>query len=380
MRWLLLFTFALTACRTVRPDDAPPRPRITEEAALKLLPEKTKDAPAWAAAVLGALDAHQLPADADTVCQVYAVIEQESGYEADPAVAGLSALVKEHLAEKAKKLGPVGKIALDDLMEQKAPGSKESFKKRLDKVRTEQDVDRLFRDIVAHYEDRFGAVFAVTDALGSLFGKRPEDFNPVTTAGSMQVSVRYAQKLAAEKKKEVSRVRDELYTRSGGVYYGAHRLLFHQAAYAQPLFRFADYNAGVYASRNAAFQEQVAKLTGIELATDGDLLAYDEAGEQKNIDTQTLLALLEFRAKFAPQLTPSRVRSDAEQEKSAAFESTETYRTVRRVYAQKFGVDPPYARVPDVALKSVKMSKARSTAWFAKNVDVRYQKCLDRAD
>ena len=240
-------------------------------------------------------------------------------------------------------------------------------------------MDKLFRDIIAYYEDSYGAAFAVADAFGSLFGKRPEDFNPVTTAGSMQVSVRYAQKLAEQQKRPVEKVRDELYTLRGGVYYGSHRLLGFPAAYAQPIFRFADYNAGVYASRNAAIQEQVSKLTGIELAPDGDLLAYDEAGEAKNVETKSLTALLQFRARYATQLSESRVRADVQQEKSAAFEATETYRAIRRAYAQKFQADPPYARVPDVELKSVKMSKARSTAWFAKNVEARYRKCVDRA-
>ena len=71
------------------------------------------------------------------------------------------------------------------------------------------------------------------------------------------------------------KLRDELYTRQGGVNYGTRMLLGYRAGYASRLHVFADYNAGRYASRNAAFQHMVAKLSGAELALDGDLLLYE---------------------------------------------------------------------------------------------------------
>ena len=65
-------------------------------------------------------------------------------------------------------------------------------------------------------------------------------------------------------------MREELYTRRGGVYYGAHRLLAYPAAYDQPLYRFADYNSGMYASRNAD-SESEQTLAGLQRLAEDDL-------------------------------------------------------------------------------------------------------------
>jgi hypothetical protein len=337
-----------------------------------------KDREGWATDVLAALEAHQFPEDPDTVCQVLAIIEQESNFQENPAVPGLPRMIKAELEKRVGKLGPLGPPALRELLSGKAPGTKRTFEQRLDTLKTERDLDVLFRDILEHYRERFPAPLKALDLLGVLFGTSAEDFNPVTTVGSMQVSVTFAQQLAAKERREVAAVRDELYTRRGGVHFGTARLLGYEAAYTQPLYRFADYNAGVYASRNAALQEQVATLIKTELVLDGDLLAYDKRGEPLDRETNSSKAVTTFAERFAPELTPRRIRRDLEEEKTARLESTDTWRAIKRVYAQRLKTDPPYARVPEVTLESPKLSGARSTAWFAKNVELRYRRCLAR--
>ena len=104
---------ALAACapRQVRPQ-APLPPRVTVEQATQLIPPEEKDREGWAEDVLAALEAHRLYPSAEAVCSVLAVIEQESGFEANPAVPGLARIVQQRLEAYADKLGPLGKPAV----------------------------------------------------------------------------------------------------------------------------------------------------------------------------------------------------------------------------------------------------------------------------
>jgi hypothetical protein len=372
---------ALGACapRRVPQGEAPGQPRLDEAQVARLIPSHVKEREGWARDVLEALETQRFAPVPRAVCSVLAIIEQESGFQADPAVAGLPKLVRQRLEAYADKLGPLGRGALADTLKGKAPGDTRTFEQRLQALKTEKDLDLLFRDMLAHQERAHPGLYAAADLASELFRDEGlEELNPVTTAGSMQVSVSWAREKAGG---DVSaeEIRDELYTRRGGVRHGTARLLGYEAAYEQPLYRFADYNAGLYASRNAALQEQVSYLTGLPLTPDGDLQLYDKQGEPRDEDSKSLQAILTFRQRYVPNaLSERQVRRDVRKEKEAAFEETDTYRAIKRIYEKQTGKSAPYARLPDVAIRSPKMSKERSTAWFARSVDARYQRCMAR--
>jgi hypothetical protein len=189
----------------------------------------------------------------------------------------------------------------------------------------------------------------------------------------MQVKVSFAKQLGAREGQRDEDVREMLYTRGGGVRFGTARLLGYTARYTDITHRFADYNAGVYASRNAQLQTMLSALTGAALVPDGDLLAWDDDGDPKDTETNTLRALLAFGR--AHGLSEGTVRSDAQKEKTAALEDTDTYRALHDAWRKEHGAAAPYARIPDVALRSPKLAKPRTTAWFAQSVKKRYDTC-----
>ena len=356
------------------------QPEAVPELSLDAISEHVRsdadDRSGWATDVRDALRRAGRPVDADHVCQVLAILEQESGYEADPAVPGLAAIVEEELSAEAEdRLGFLGDTALEMLLDVAPEGSDTTFRQRLRAVETERDVDVLFREMKAHHATKAPRLASAVEAM---LPRVLERLNPVSTAGSMQVSVQYAQDHPVSEGLERDAVRDLLYTRHGGVLYGTLRLFDHDADYDDPVYRFADFNAGQYASRNAAFQSQVADLTATELAPDGDLLIWTDRGTPANADGETVNALMSWRAAEAPDFTEARLRWELRSEKTRDFEDTKTWDLVRASWAEKHGSEPPYARVPDVALDSPKLSGQWTTRFFAEKVQGRYETCLAR--
>ncbi|WP_443020864.1 DUF1615 family protein, partial [Shigella flexneri] len=194
----------------------------------------------------------------ENVCSVLAVAQQESTYQVDPVVPGLSKIAWQEIDRRAEQLH-IPLFLVHTALKIKSPNGK-SYSERLDTVKTEKQLSAIFDDFID-----------MVPMGQTLFGS----LNPVHTGGPMQVSIAFAEQHTKGYPWKMSgTVRQEVFTRRGGLWFGTYHLLNYPASYSDPLYRFADFNAGWYASRNAAFQNAVSKASGVKLALDGDLILY----------------------------------------------------------------------------------------------------------
>ena len=335
------------------------------------------DAQGWAMDMHSVLGALEIPPEKENVCAAIAIIAQESGFVANPVVPDLGRLSEQAIRGKFSRIPLAGNFAISWL--EKHPTPDASFMARIRAAKTERDLDLTYRSLI-EYAGKTSNLDVVLQ-LG-LLNQLIEERNQINTAGSMQVAVKFA--LDEEKKirwlpmtlNDVYAVRDRLYTREGGMFYGIKQLLDYDTGYSQKIYRFADYNAGRYASRNAAFQAVVAQLSGVKLSTDGDLLSYSKDGTALAKVTNTEKAVRALSAKLSLGLTDKQIRKDLLQEKSQGFAGTQTFLQVRAA-AQLASKKPlPFAAVPDIALNSVKIKNSFTTARFAARVNERYQACM----
>ena len=137
-----------------------------------------------------------------------------------------------------------------------------SYAERIDAVKTERQLSEIFEDFIGMVP--LGKTF---------FASR----NPVRTGGPMQVSIAFAEAHAQARPYPYAvreSIRREVFTRRGGLYFGTAHLLDYDAPYDSRSYRFADFNAGRYASRNAAFQNALSVASGLPVTLDGDLLPH----------------------------------------------------------------------------------------------------------
>src|SRR5690606_7911315 len=164
-------------------------------------------------------------------------------------------------------------------------------------------------------------------------------------------------------------IRHEVFTRRGGMYFGIAHLLGYPARYDSVLYRFADFNAGWYASRNAAFQAAVSRLSGIELALDGDLLI---PGEPNPSQTERAVRAIGRLVR----MDHAGIRRALEKGDRLDFEQTDLYERVFDLADQDAGEPLPRARLPGIKLESPKITRDLTTAWFANRVNTRWQQCM----
>ncbi|HEU4627349.1 MAG TPA: DUF1615 domain-containing protein [Steroidobacteraceae bacterium] len=356
---------ALAALTTLAGCASPPRPPVVDPDAVRaeiarLMPANVPNRPGWAIDIFAAFEALGVPPTTQNICAVLAVAQQESNLQVDPVVPGLPAIARREIESRAAGHG-VPKLVVSAALALPSPNGM-SYSERLDRARTEKDLSEIFEDFI-HMVPLGERLFA--------------DLNPVRTGGPMQVSIAFAEKHAKGKRypyPQPGSIRREVFTRRGGLYFGIAHLLDYPASYDDLLYRFADYNAGHYASRNVAFQNAVSIASGTKLVLDGDVLRH---GGDASTPSKTELAVRKLASRI--DMSDAQIRNDLEREDDASFEKTKVYSRVFALAEKTRGRALPRAMVPQIRLQSPKITRKLTTEWFARRVDSRYQQCLARA-
>ncbi|PDO84568.1 DUF1615 domain-containing protein [Kosakonia pseudosacchari] len=319
----------------------------------RTIPASVKDREGWAQDLATTFSSQKLSPTLENICSVLAVAQQESNYRSDPVVPGLNKIAWKEIDKRAERMH-IPTMLVHTALKIPSPNGK-SYSERLDNVRTEKELSAIFDDFI-------GMVPMGQRLFGSL--------NPVRTGGPMQISIAFAeQHTDGYPWKMAGTVRQEVFSRRGGLWFGTYHLLNYPANYTAPIYRFADFNAGLYASRNAAFQNAISKATGVKLALDGDLILYgsSDAGT-------TELAVRKLGASLG--MSDRDIRRQLERGDSDKLEETKLYREVYRLAEKKNGKPLPREVLPGIKLESPKITRNLTTAWFAKRVDDRRAACM----
>jgi len=357
--WILGSGALLMSCASERPPVTSLAPSPAQARALidRSLPRGVSDRAGWATDIYSGFTVQALEPTRQNVCAVVAVIEQESNFHVDPVVPRLGTMARREIDQRAKRAGVPVSIVHGALELRSSTGR--TYRERINAAKTEKDLSDI-------YEDFIGAV-----PLGRrLFA----DWNPVRTRGPMQVNIVFAESYASVRPYPYpvkASIADEVFTRRGSLYFGIAHLLAYRPPYDEYLYRFADFNAGQYASRNAAFQKAVSKASGIALVTDGALLPHDS--DVKGAGS-TELALRALAKRL--NISEDAIHSDLEQGKTKEFERTQLYERVFALAERVTRRRLPRAVVPSIKLHGPKISRSLTTSWYAHRVNGRFERCL----
>ncbi|MCH7350146.1 DUF1615 domain-containing protein [Aeromonas sp. MR7] len=331
----------------------PRAPASMQSRIVRLLPARTVDRNGWAQDIVTALAKQELAVTDENVCSVLAVAEQESTFQADPVVPGLGKIAWQEINARAGKL-LIPEFVVRTALSINSPTGK-SYAERIDKLRTEREMSEIFEDMIG--EVPMGK---------TLFG----NMNPVRTGGPMQVSIAFAEANARGYPYPVKdSIRHEVFSRRGGIWFGTRHLLNYPAQYPDHLYRYADFNAGWYASRNAAFQAAVSRVSGKPLALDGDLIRYDS-----DLPGKTELAVHAIAGRLS--MSKQAIHQSLKLGDTSDFAQSDLYHRVFTLADKQAGKRQPRAVLPGISLKSPKITRNLTTAWFAKRVDGRAQRCI----
>ncbi|HSM11519.1 MAG TPA: DUF1615 domain-containing protein [Lysobacter sp.] len=351
----------LAGCVTQPRDEAPARhPADVRAQLVQLLPRETRDREGWATDIQSAFQLLDVPPSTENLCAALAVTEQESTFTADPVVPGLARIARAELDRRAAERR-IPQLLVRAALLIKSPDGR-SYGQRIAAVRTEKEMSGIFEDLIAK-------VPMGQRLLGGA--------NPVRTGGPMQVSIAFAQQHARNHPypyATTGSIRDEVFTRRGGMYFGIAHLLDYPSSYTRHLYRYADFNADWYASRNAAFQAAVTAASGVPLALDGDLVLHGNVGDRIGA---TESAVRSLGGQIG--MSDAAIRRALDQGDRYEFERTDLHERVFALAERMERRPLPRAVMPDIDLHSPKFTRKLTTQWFATRVEQRYRRCVAQA-
>jgi hypothetical protein len=357
----MLLAVVAGCSRDIRPSEPAISPQDAHALIDRALPQKLADREGWNGDIYAGFTSLTVAPTRENVCAVAAVIAQESGFRVDPVVANLGVIAKKEIDARAAN-AHVPLMIVHGVLDLKSANGR-TYSERIDAARTEKDLSDIFEDFIA------GVPMGRT-----LF----DDKNPIRTRGPMQVNVAFAESFSAATPYPypVNRsIADEVFTRRGSIYFGIAHLLDYRAPYDDYLYRFADFNAGQYSSRNAAFQNAVSIVSGRKLLADGALLPHEgSAGEPGS----TELAVRSLSKQLT--LSDGAIHNALSEGRSKGFESTLLYQRVFALADAKRSRMVPRAALPQIKLGGPKIKRDLSTSWYAHRVDERFKRCLNSPD
>ena len=354
--WLLAGAALLAGCAGGPPNSPQYSPADARAIIDESLPHSLSDRNGWLNDIYAAFTVLTVQPSHENVCAVVAVIQQESSFQVDPVIPNLGAIARGEIDSRAAH-AHVPLMIVHGVLDLKSSDGL-TYSDRIDHARTEKDLSDIYEDFISSVP------------MGrTLF----DDKNPIRTRGPMQVNVAFANEFAAAAPYPypVKRsIPDEVFTRRGSIYFGVAHLLDYRAPYDDYVFRFADYNAGQYASRNAAFQHAISVASGIHLDADGALLP----GAGGDGPGATELALRALGARLG--LSDASIHTALQSGKQKGFEQSTLYQRVFDLADKAAATPLPRALLPTIELQGPKIKRRLTTEWYARRVDQRFHSCL----
>ena len=145
----LLAVLVLAGCSSQAPQPLKKGEKAIDVASVvrQKMPASVKDRDAWAKDLATTFESQGLAPTLENVCSVLAVAQQESNYQADPAVPGLSKIAWQEIDRRAERMH-IPAFLVHTALKIKSPNGK-SYSERLDSVRTEKQLSAIFDDLIS---------------------------------------------------------------------------------------------------------------------------------------------------------------------------------------------------------------------------------------